>query len=173
MPLAEAARNLYAVRTERAGKLTDFTLWNTHLEIASPRDLQTLITLANARATPPHAAGTAVWMPECNVPLDYVAAHAERSRLPARPPCAIHRIPSHAAYNPRICRARDRRQRPHMTRTHAPTRSDATARPRPEPRTSTTTRSAIDGGNLVSIAAGRRVRRAKPVICGLQRELCQ
>ena len=36
MPLAGAAGKLDTVRTERAGKLTDFTLWETQLEIASP-----------------------------------------------------------------------------------------------------------------------------------------
>ena len=37
MALAEAAWKRDTVRTERAGKPKDFTLWNTHLEIASPK----------------------------------------------------------------------------------------------------------------------------------------
>ena len=36
MALAEAAWKRDTVRTERPAKLTVFTLWMTHLEIASP-----------------------------------------------------------------------------------------------------------------------------------------
>ena len=103
----------------------------------------------NARANcPPRSRNGSSETPG-SVPVDYVAPHVERLRSPARPPRVTRCIPSRKAYDARICRAQYRRQSARMARTCAPTRSVATARPRPLPHTSTSSRIALDGDNVV------------------------
>ena len=87
MALAEAAWKCDTVRTEHAGKVKDFTMWKTHLEIASPRARArdshlTTLCVVNFRAR--YEAGDLV--SGCAAPT-----HRPAKRGPVRVACGLRR----------------------------------------------------------------------------------